>query len=416
MESAVRASGEIHHAAGETAAAEVPLIDVTRQYSALRHEIQAAINRICEAGQFVLGPDCRTLEERLARYCGAPHAIACASGSDALLLALMACGVGPGDEVLVPSFTFFATAGAVSRLGAVPVFVDIDPATFNIDHRQIAARITRATKAIIPVHLYGQCAEMQPICELGRERGLAVIEDAAQAIGAEYRGVRAGALAELACFSFYPTKNLGGFGDGGLLTTLDGDLAARLKILRVHGGAARYVHQVVGINSRLDTIQAAVLNIKLDHLERWTLQRQAHAERYFDLFSEASLTKVLTLPRPAPGRRHVWNQYVVRVPDGRRDALRDHLTRNKIGTQIYYPIPLHRQECFSDLGYEPGSLPESERAARETLALPIFPEMTIAEQQAVVRQIASFFGARATGKAQPMRAPKFLRAGSTEPV
>jgi len=416
MEAANCASGEIRAAAGEAAVSEVPLIDVKRQYSALRHEIEAAISRICAAGQFVLGPDCRTLEERLARYCGAPHAIACASGSDALLLALMACGVGPGDEVLVPSFTFFATAGAVSRLGAVPVFVDIDPATFNIDHRQIAARITRATKAIIPVHLYGQCAEMQPICELGRERGLAVIEDAAQAIGAEYHGIRAGAIAPMACFSFYPTKNLGGFGDGGLLTTLDNDLAARLKMLRVHGEVARYHHHVVGINSRLDTIQAAVLNIKLDHLETWTHQRQVHAERYFELFSELSLGKLLTLPRAASGRRHVWNQYVVRVPDGRRDALREHLTRHKIGTQIYYPIPLHRQECFSDLGYEPGSLPETERAARETLALPIFPEMTIAEQQAVVRQIAAFFGVRATSKPQSVRAPKFLRSGSTEPV
>lgn len=370
----------------------VPLIDMSRQYATIEKDVQAALARVCASGKFVLGPDCAELEQSLARYCRVKHAIACASGSDALLLALMAFDVGPGDEVILPSFTFFATASAVARLGAKPVFADIQPDTFNIKPAAVQRLISHKTKAILPVHLYGQCADMQALVDLGMDRDLAVIEDAAQAIGAEHAGQRAGGMGDIGCFSFYPTKNLGGFGDGGLLTTNRDHLAAKLRLLRVHGMQPRYYHQLLGINSRLDSLQAAVLNVKLPHLDRWTEARQRHAERYARLFAEAGLDRVLTLPPTAPHRRHVWNQYIVRVPDGRRDALRQHLTDRKIGTEIYYPVPLHLQPCFASLGYRPGDLPETERAAVETLALPIFPELTEAEQRFVVREVAVFFG------------------------
>ena len=375
-------------------ATPVPLIDVERQYTELQNEIQAAIQRVCASGRFVLGPDCTELEHALAKYCRAKHAIACASGSDALLLALMAFDVGPGDEVVAPSYTFFATASAVARLGARPVFADIDPETFNISAATVQRHITNKTKAILPVHLYGQCADMAPLVDLALKADLAVVEDAAQAIGAEYAGQRAGTLGEIGCFSFYPTKNLGGFGDGGLLTTHRDHLAEKLRLLRVHGMQPRYYHQALGINSRLDTLQAAVLKVKLPHLDRWTEARQSHADRYHELFTACGLDRVLRLPSTAPQRRHVWNQYIVRVPDGRRDTLRQHLTDRKIGSEIYYPVPLHLQPCFAYLGYRPGDLPETERAAAETLALPIFPELTPAEQELVVRQIAAFFRAR----------------------
>ena len=342
----------------------VPLIDVQRQYRLLAAEIQAAVARVCESGRFVLGPDVEALEKSLAEYCQVPHAVGCASGSDALLLALMAYDIGPGDEVIVPSYTFFATASAVARLGAKPVFVDIDPASFNLDPEAVAAAITPATKAILPVHLYGQCAEMETICRLGERHGIPIIEDAAQAIGAEYQGRRTGSLADVACFSFYPTKNLGGFGDGGLLTTRHAPLAEKLRLLRGHGMHPRYHHHVLGINSRLDSLQAAVLNVKLPHLERWTALRRGHAERYAELFAAGELDQVLGLPSRLPNRRHVWNQYVIRVRDGRRDALREHLTKQKIGTEIYYPIPLHQQPCFNYLQTPPGSLPQTERRGR----------------------------------------------------
>ncbi len=368
----------------------VPLLDVSRQYAPLREEIIRAIERVCDSGRFVLGPDCEQLEQRLAEYCQVPHAVACASGSDALLLALMAVGVGPGDEVLMPSYTFFATASAAWRLGATPVFVDIDAATYNVDPARIEVLISKKTKAIIPVHLYGQCADMRALEAIGSAHGIAVIEDACQAIGAEFAGRRAGGWSAIGCFSFYPTKNLGGFGDGGLMATHDEALAHRLRLLRGHGMEPRYYHSVVGVNSRLDTLQAAVLNVKLPHLDQWTAARQANAQRYNELFAANRLDQVLGLPAVAAGRRHVWNQYIVRVPDGRRDALRAHLAGRKIGTEIYYPVPLHLQACFASLGYGPGSLPESERAALETLALPIFPELTAAEQQTVVREIAAF--------------------------
>ncbi len=395
------------HAAHEAPLPAVPLLDMQRQYEPLRETIRAAIDRVCESGRFIMGPDCDQLEQGIASYTGAKHAIGCASGSDALLLALMAIEIKPGDEVIVPSFTFFATASAVSRLGAVPVFVDIEPVTYNLDPAAIAARITPATKAIIPVHLFGQCADMDAIRAVAAAHNLPVIEDAAQAIGAGLGDRSAGAIGDMGCFSFYPTKNLGGFGDGGMLTTDSDELVARLKLLRAHGMEPRYFHKVVGINSRLDSIQAAVLNVKLPHLNRWAQLRRANAEFYIELFCEHGLDQILSLPVTAPQRRHVWNQFVIRVPDGRRDALRAHLTTAKIGSEIYYPLGLHEQECYSSLGYPKGSLPESERAAAQTLAIPIFPELRVLEQRAVVNRIAEFF------KVSPktpsgVKRPKFL--------
>jgi len=395
----------------------VPLIDMQRQYAELAPRITEAIGRVCASGRFVLGPDCDALEASLARYTNSPHAIACASGSDAILLALMALDISAGDEVILPSYTFFATAAAVCRLGARPVFVDIDPATFNLDPALVAAAVTPVTRAIMPVHLFGQCVAMEPIRQIAKRHKLAVIEDAAQAIGAEDAGQRAGMLGDVACFSFYPTKNLGGFGDGGLLTTPRDDLAARLRLLRVHGMQPRYYHRAIGINSRLDSIQAAVLNVKLPHLDRWTAMRQLHARRYHELFAEFGLDKVLGLPHERSQVRHVWNQYVVRVPDGRRDALREHLAKQTVGSEIYYPVPLHEQECFAFLDCRLGSLPETERAARETVALPIFPELEHQEQVYVVRQIAAFFAATQAATTQAVGAhslpgPKFLKRSS----
>ncbi|HEX4128887.1 MAG TPA: DegT/DnrJ/EryC1/StrS family aminotransferase [Pirellulales bacterium] len=388
----------------------VPLIDMERQYLALEPELVAAIVKVCASGRFILGPDCQGFEQDLATYCQANHAIGCASGSDALLLALMALDIGAGHEVVVPSYTFFATASAVARLGAKPVFVDIDPSTYNLDPACVARAVTKATRAIIPVHLFGQCADMAAIDQVAKAHNLPVIEDACQAIGAEYRGRRAGALADMACFSFYPTKNLGGFGDGGMLTTRRADLADRLRLLRVHGMQPRYYHQLLGINSRLDTIQAAVLRVKFEHLERWTERRRQIAARYGELCAEFGLDEVLTLPCELADRRHVWNQYVVRVPEGRRDALRQHLSERKIGTEIYYPVPLHEQKCFEYLECRLGSLPKTEAAARETIALPIFPELMPHEQETVVREIGAFFGLvrKAAGSAM-LAGPKFLK-------
>ncbi|HVC96292.1 MAG TPA: DegT/DnrJ/EryC1/StrS family aminotransferase [Pirellulales bacterium] len=392
--------------------AGVPLIDISRHNAQLENELAAALARVSRSGRFVLGPDCQDLESGIAAFCQARHAIACASGSDALVLALMAYEIGPGDEVIVPSFTFFATASAVSRLGARPVFVDIDPASYNLDPALVAAAVTPATKAVIAVHLYGQCADMAPLVALARRHRLAVIEDACQAIGAEYRGRRAGVLGDVACFSFYPTKNLGGWGDGGMLTTEDDVLADKLRLLRVHGMQPRYHHQLLGINSRLDTLQAAVLNVKLPHLEGWTAQRQRLALRYGELLRRAKLDGALGLPAADTEGRHVWNQYVVRVPGGRRDSLREHLAGRRIGTEIYYPVPLHRQPCFASLGYREGSLPETERAARETLALPIFPELTAAEQSLVVEEIAAYFKRQQSVNASVLAGPKFLKYGT----
>lgn len=387
----------------------VPLIDTSREYVGIRGEIDEAVRRVFDSGRFVLGPDCTELEREIAAYSHARHGIANASGSDALLLALMALDIGPGDEVICPSYTFFATASAVSRLGATPVFADIEPTHFCLDPQAVERHVTSATRAIIPVHLYGQCADMPAICAVAARHGLSVIEDAAQAIGAEFNGRRTGALGDMAAFSFYPTKNLGGCGDGGMLVTNRDDLARRLRVLHVHGMAKRYYHEEIGINSRLDSIQAAVLRVKFKYLETWTEQRRANAGRYAQMFASCGLDKSLVLPSEAPGRRHVWNQYIVRVPDGGRDALRAHLSEHKIGSEIYYPVPLHEQECFGDLDCDPTTLVESERAARETLALPIFPGLRVEEQEAVVRGIAAFFSKSAPSQANAVAAPKFLR-------
>jgi dTDP-4-amino-4,6-dideoxygalactose transaminase len=392
--------------AAPAAAPAVPLLDMARQHTPLRNEMLAALERVMDSGKFIMGPECDQLEKSIAAYTTAKHSIGCASGSDALLLALMALGIGPGDEVIVPSYTFFATASAVWRLGAMPVFADIDPITYCISPAAVAAKITRATKAIIPVHLYGQCADMDSLRAIAAPRNIPLIEDAAQAIGAKYRGQPAGVLGDICCFSFYPTKNLGGAGDGGLMTTNSDELAARLKLLRAHGMEPRYYHQVVGINSRLDSLQAAILNVKLPHLDHWAARRTANAARYFELFHEAGLHTTLGLPATASYGEHVWNQFIVRIPGGKRDALRQYLTQNKVGTEIYYPVSLHEQACFRSLGYGPGSLPESERAARETIALPIFPELTDIELQTVVLRMAEFFGVRRSSA--PVKAPMFL--------
>ena len=397
----------------QTAAAVsgVPLFDTRRQFETIRHEVLAAVSHVCESGRYILGSECERLETALAEYLGARRALGCASGSDALLLALMAAGVGEKDEVLMPSYTFFATASAAWRLGACPVFVDIDPTTYNLDPSLLEARVTPATKAIVPVHLYGQCADMDAVRVVARRHNLTIVEDAAQAIGAEYDGRRAGSLGDIGCFSFYPTKNLGAFGDAGLLTTDSPDMADRLDLLRAHGMRPRYYHQEVGINSRLDALQAAVLAVKLPHLDRWTEQRQTNATRYAELFVECGLDEVLALPVVLPRRRHVWNQYVVRVPGGQRDKLQAHLHAAGIGTEVYYPVPLHRQPCFQSLGYVEGDLPESERAARETLALPIFPELTAAEQRQVVGRIAGFYGKQPrSAPVHGVPRPKFLDA------
>lgn len=378
------------HSSPAPATVPVPMLDVTRQNAPLEGEIQAAIAEVFRAGAFVHGPACARFEKQVAAYCGTEHGIGCASGSDALLLALMALGIGDGDEVILPSFTFFATAGAVWRLGAKPVFADIVPGTFNIDPSDIERKITKATKAIMPVHLFGQCADMDRIMAIGDAAGIAVVEDAAQAIGAEWRGQRAGGIGALGCFSFYPTKNLGGFGDGGLITTNDGAWAAKLRVLRDHGQQPRYYHHFVGINSRLDAIQAAALSVKLPKLTKWAQQRERHATRYAAEFTRRGLGRSVVAPVVADGSYSVWNQYTVRVTGGRRDALQKHLADRQIGSAIYYPVPLHLQKCFASLGFREGSLPVTEQAAREVLSLPVYPELAVAEQNAVIDAVAAF--------------------------
>ena len=371
--------------------ASVPMLDVCRENRRLREQIDAALAEVCDSGAFVHGPACARFEKAMAEYCGTQHAVGCASGSDALLLALMAIGVGPGDEVIVPSFTFFATASAVWRLGAKPVFADILPDTFNLDPADVLYKLTTATKAIIPVHLFGQCAQMDGIRQIATAaRGIPIIEDACQAIGSEYRGRRAGSLGAMATFSFYPTKNLGGFGDGGLITTDDGELAAKLRLLRDHGQHPRYFHHFVGLNSRLDAMQAAVLHVKLPHVQRWAAARERHALRYTTEFAQRGVGEAIVAPSVAAGCNHVWNQYTVRVVDGRRDALQKYLTDRKIGSAIYYPVPLHLQKCFAALGHEEGSLPVTEQACREVLSLPVYPELTTAEQEAVIDAVVEF--------------------------
>lgn len=377
------AANESHH--------PVPLLDIRGENALIYSELMEACGRVLQSGRFVLGAEVEALEREIAELCGADQAIGCASGSDALLLALMALGIGPGDEVIVPSFTFFATASAVSRLGATPVFADIQPSSFNICPAAVKERITERTGAIIPVHLFGYPAEMSAINAIAAGHEIPVIEDAAQAIGATLDGRAAGSLADIGCFSFYPTKNLGAFGDGGMLTTANGQLAERFRLLRGHGMQPRYYHKEVGINSRLDALQAAMLRVKLPYLRSWTRKRQENAVRYRELFEAANLAEQITLPSVAETVNHVWNQFTIRVDDNRRDALRSHLSAAEIGTEIYYPIALHQQECFQHLAYSTGSLPETERAAAEVLSLPIHPLLTIQQQEAVVSAIERFF-------------------------
>ncbi|MCC6328614.1 MAG: DegT/DnrJ/EryC1/StrS family aminotransferase [Acidobacteria bacterium] len=367
----------------------VPLLDLKQQNETLRPEIEAALGRVLDTNAFILGGEVAELETELADHCSARHAIGCASGSDALLLAMMALGVSAGDEVITTPYSFFATVSAITRLGAKPVFVDIEPDTFNLDVEAAALKITKRTKAVQPVHLFGQCVDMERLTDICDDADIPIVEDAAQAIGAEFNGKRAGSMGAIGCFSFYPSKNLGGMGDGGVMTTNDDTLAARLRALRVHGASERYHHKWVGLNSRLDGFQGAVLRVKLPHLDRWTEQRQANAERYRRLFADAGLEDLISLPVERNGRRHIYNQFVVRIEE-RRDALRGYLAEQGIGTDVYYPVPLHLQECFEYLGYREGDLPEAERASRETLALPIFPELKPEQQEYVVAKTAEF--------------------------
>src|SRR5437868_1792864 len=367
----------------------VPLLDLQAQYASLRDDLMQAIERVMDSQRFVLGEEVCELENSIAQYCGAKHAIGCASGSDALLLALMALDLKPGDEVITTPFSFFATGAAIARVGARPVFVDIDARSYNLEPSRVADAITPRTRAIIPVHLYGQCALMDPLLEIGERRGIAIIEDAAQAIGATDNGRRAGSMGLIGCFSFYPTKNLGGAGDGGILTTNDDAIAVRLRRLRAHGGANEYQHEEIGINSRLDELQAAVLRLKLHSLDQWSDERARKAAFYSQLLNAADLSFPLITPQVRPTGRHIFHQYIVRAP-GNRDALMDHLKSRGVGTKVYYPIPLHRQKCFSYLGYKEGDFPEAESAARETFALPAYPELTEAQQHYVVDAIRSF--------------------------
>lgn len=366
----------------------VPLLDLRAQFQTIRGEVMAAVERVFESQHFILGPEVEAFERDAAEYCRVKHAVGCGSGSDALLLALTALGVGPGDEVVTASFSFFATAGSIARLGARPVFVDISPDDFNVDPDLIERAITPRAKAILPVHLFGQCAEMDAIREVAERHNLPVVEDAAQAVGAGYLERRAGAMGAVGCFSFFPSKNLGGAGEGGLMTTDDDDLAEKLRLLRVHGMQPKYYHKVVGVNSRLDALQAAVLGVKLKYLDRWSDARRRNAEHYDKLFAEAGVEEVMT-PAVRPNRRHIFNQYTIRC--SRRDELMNFLKRRGVGSEIYYPAPLHLQECFANLGYKPGDLPVTERTSRECLSLPIYPELTEEMRRYVVEKIAEFY-------------------------
>ena len=366
----------------------VPLLDLEAQYRPLRDEILAAITRVCDSQRFIMGPEIDSLERELCALLNVPHAIAVSSGTDALLLALMALGIKAGDEVVTTTFSFFATAGAIARVGAKPVLVDIDPVTFNIDPAQAAAAITPRTRAIMPVHLFGLSADMDPIMAAANRAGIPVVEDAAQAIGATYKSRPLGAIGAFGCFSFFPSKNLGAFGDAGLLTTTDGALAERARLLRTHGMKPKYYHHLVGANFRMDALQAAVLRVKAPHLAGWTEGRRANAARYRSLFRATGLESAVTLPTEPADRSHIFNQFVIRTPE--RDALKRHLDQQGIGTEIYYPVPFHLQPCFAYLGHRPGDFPHAERAAHESLAIPVYGELTAAQQETVVSAIGQF--------------------------
>lgn len=368
---------------------KIPPLDLKRQYASIKNEIDSAIQNVLNHGGFVLGPEVKQLESELAEYCGTRHGVGVASGTDALLLSLMAAGVSTGDEVVTSTFTFFATAGVISRLGARPVFVDIDLRTFNIDPGLIEKAITSKTKAIIPVHLYGQISEMDEISRIAEKHGIPVIEDAAQAVGSLYNGRKAGGFGLTGCFSFYPTKNLGGYGDGGFITTNDDDTADLLRKLRIHGARPKYFHSIVGVNSRLDSLQAAVLLVKLKHLPGWHEARRERAENYNTLLKDV---EQLTTPFAHDYNYHIYHQYTILAQ--RRDELRDYLKSREIGSEIYYPLPMHLQECFKDLGYKKNDMPEAEKASEMALSLPIFPELTGEEQEYVVETIKEFYKSR----------------------
>lgn len=369
---------------------KVPLLDLKPQYEQIRAEVEPALLEICASQAFILGPKVQECEAAVAAYCGAAHGVGMSSGSDALIVALMTEGIGAGDEVITTPYSFFATAGAIARVGAKPVFADIDPETFNLDGAKLEAAVTPRTKAIIPVHLYGQMADMDAVMAVAKRHGLAVIEDAAQAIGAEWKGMRAGSLGDYGCFSFFPSKNLGCFGDGGMLTMQDAAKAKKAVVLRNHGSDPKYYHRLIGGNFRLDALQAAVVTIKLRHLDGWTAARQANAARYEKLFAQTNLVQSGQVVLPAAKtNRHIYNQFILRAKN--RDGLLAHLRGREIGTEIYYPVPLHLQECFRGLGHREGDFPESERAAKETLALPIYPDLAEEMAQWVVDSIAGFY-------------------------
>ena len=365
-----------------------PLLDVGRGNAPIKAEIMELISEIYDSGWFIGGPQVAALEAAVAEASGAQFAVGCASGSDALLVSLMALGIGKGDRVICPSFTFFATASAITRLGAEPVFVDIEPDTFNMDVAKLEMLITPKTKAIIPVHLFGQCADMTNIMEIAEKYSLHVIEDCAQSIGATHQGLGSGSIGDVGCFSFYPTKNLGGMGDGGMLTTNSQEMADQLRLFANHGMKPRYNHEVVGVNSRLDAFQAAVLNVKMKHLQSYSTGRQTNAQNYSKLMTKYGLSSLVSTPESTAGDNHVWNQFTIRVAGGQRDAVRAQLADKNVGSEVYYPIPLHQQPCFKYLGYETGSLPETERAAGEVLSLPIFPELKFEEQEYVVSTLS----------------------------
>jgi len=366
----------------------VPLLDLDAQYRPLRDALLAAIARVCDSQRFIMGPEIEGLERELAGQLGVRHAIAVSSGTDALLLALMALDIKAGDEVVTTTYSFFATAAAIERVGARTVLVDIDPATFNIDAARAVAAITPRTKAIIPVHLFGLSADLDPIMDAANRAGIPVVEDAAQAIGSTYKSRPAGAIGALGCFSFFPSKNLGAFGDAGLLTTNDDRLAKRARLLRTHGMDPKYYHHLIGANFRMDAIQAAVLRVKAPHLAAWTEGRRANAARYRTLFRSAGLDGIVSLPVEPPDRRHIFNQFVIRTPE--RDALKRHLDERGVGNEIYYPVPFHLQPCFAHLGYRRGDFPHAERAAADSLAIPVYGELSRDQQEFVVSAVAEF--------------------------
>ena len=370
-----------------------PFLDLKAEYATMKEDIRAAVDKVLESQHFIMGPEVKQLEAEIAAFIGSRFAISCASGSDALLLVLMALGVDSGDEIITPPFTFVATAGSIARLKAIPVFVEIDRETYNLDATRLEAAITSRTKAIMPVHLFGLPAEMEKIAEIARAHHLPVIEDAAQSIGARYHDQYVGNIGACGCFSFFPSKNLGGAGDGGMVTTNDPELAERISVLRDHGSRKKYHYDLVGMNSRLDSLQAAILLVKFKHLEALSKARWRNADRYRQLFRQSGLDKSITLPIEPAGLHHVYNQFVIRTPE--RDQLREHLRNCGIPTEIYYPSPLHLQPAFADLGYGPGAFPQSEEASQHVLALPVFPQMTEEQQKIVVDRTAQFFAERA---------------------